>query len=81
MLKIQASITSKTISPLYTGKSCYLMVCGVFWVDIVAPRGVKAAIGFEELAIVTIEGIHKKSTSRKQPSKANLNELIVPYQK
>ena len=31
------------------------MVCGIIWVDRVAPRGVEAAVGCKELAIVTMK--------------------------
>ena len=40
------------------------MVCRIIWADGVAPRGAKAAMGYKELAIVTIRRMHKKSTNR-----------------
>ena len=48
-----------------------MMICRIIWVDRVAPKGAEAAMGYEELIIVTMKKIHKKSTNRKQPSESN----------
>ena len=56
------------------------MVCRIIWADKVAPRGVEAATGCEELAIVTTKKTHKKNINR-EPSKAKLFKRILPYQK
>ena len=51
------------------------------WVDGVAPRGAKVAMGHEELDIVTTEDICKESPSRIQSSKANSVGKMSPFQK
>ena len=55
------------------------MVCRIIWADRVAPRGAEAAMGCEELAIVTTKKTHKKNTNRQQPSKAKPLKRISPY--
>ena len=47
------------------------MVCRILLADRVALRAEKAAIGYKELAIVTMKKIHMKNTNRRQLSKAN----------
>ena len=56
------------------------MVYRVIWADRVAPRDAKVATGCRELAIVTTKKIHKESTNRRQPRKANLIEWSMHYQ-
>ena len=51
------------------------------WAYKVAPRGVEAATGYRELVIATTKKTDKKSTNRKQQSKDNPIEMILPYQK
>ena len=43
------------------GRSCSLMVCRIIWAGGVAPRGLEAATGYEELAIITTKKIYKKN--------------------
>ena len=50
------------------------MECGTIWADKAAPRGLEAAIGYEELPIAIMKKTSKKSTNRRQPSKVNLIE-------
>ena len=47
------------------------MICGIIWEDRVKLRGIEAAIGYENLAIITMKKTGKKNTNRRQPSKAN----------
>ena len=56
-----------------------MMVCGIIWADRVAPRGAEAAVGCEELAIVTMKKTRNKNTNRLQPSKAKPFKRISPY--
>ena len=57
------------------------MVCGIICADEVAPRGVEAAVGCEELAIVKTKNYARKNTNRILPRKAKPFERISPYQK
>ena len=56
------------------------MVCGIIWADEVAPKGEEAAVGYEELSIVTMKKTHKKNTNRRQLSNAKPLERISTYQ-
>ena len=56
------------------------MVCGIVWADGVAPRGAGAAVGYKELAIVTIKNTCNKNTNRRPPRKAKYSERISPNQ-
>ena len=45
------------------------MVCRIIWAERVAPRGAKAATGYEKGGIIPIKKVLKKRKNKKQPNK------------